>query len=536
MDFDDMLIELGELGKFQVITYLLVCLPVLFAAANSLSYVFTAGIPKYRCYIPECEDAFYSKYEQPWLQHAIPGRTLGVILSDTYEPSLCERYMPVNTSTHYLNHICTPDMFTTDVIKCNQWIFDDDRTIVTDWNITCLENQWMLSFIGTMHFAGIIVGSALFGILADRFGRKLMFIISIVIMAISGVAQVVSPEYITFAVLVFVNSVGTAGVYPLAFIIGVELVGRKKRETTGIVLNYFYAIGEALVALFAWLTKDWVQLQLLVAAPSIVFVAYYWLIPESVRWLLAKQKGNRAKEIVCRAAKMNGVTLSESLLSSFESGQDKITKEETQPSASDMLPIVKTMLKSRKILLRFMIVLFIWATNAFVYYGLSLNSTSMIGNKYLNFALVCLIEIPGYSLAWVCIQYFGRRLSLVGSLFLCGCTCIGSVLVPQGLSWAVIILFLIGKLGITSSFGVVFVYTAELLPTAIRSGGVGTASTTARFGALVAPFVPLLGVYVQPLPMILFGVVSVIAGLLALKLPETLGIKLPDTVQDAIRL
>jgi OCT family organic cation transporter-like MFS transporter 4/5 len=48
MDFDDMLEELGELGKYQIITYFLVCLPVLFGAANSLSYVFTAGIPDYR--------------------------------------------------------------------------------------------------------------------------------------------------------------------------------------------------------------------------------------------------------------------------------------------------------------------------------------------------------------------------------------------------------------------------------------------------------------------------------------------------------
>lgn len=37
------------------------------------------------------------------------------------------------------------------------------------WNITCLENQWMLSLVGTSHFAGIIVGSALFGVLADRY-------------------------------------------------------------------------------------------------------------------------------------------------------------------------------------------------------------------------------------------------------------------------------------------------------------------------------------------------------------------------------
>lgn len=51
---------------------------------------------------------------------------------------------------------------------------------------------------------------------------------------------------------------------------------------------------------------------------------YFRLIPESVRWLLAKQKGNRAKKIVCKAAKMNGVTLSESLLSSFESEQNEV--------------------------------------------------------------------------------------------------------------------------------------------------------------------------------------------------------------------
>lgn len=43
-----MLVELGELGKFQITMYVLVCFPVLFAAANSLSYVFTAGVPDYR--------------------------------------------------------------------------------------------------------------------------------------------------------------------------------------------------------------------------------------------------------------------------------------------------------------------------------------------------------------------------------------------------------------------------------------------------------------------------------------------------------
>lgn len=94
-------------------------------------------------------------------------------------------------------------------------------------------------------------------------------------MAVSGVAQVIAPEYVTFVVLIFVNAFGTAGVYPLAFILGVEMVGKNKREITGIVLNYFYAIGEALVALFAWISRDWKSLQLIVSAPCVVFVAYY---------------------------------------------------------------------------------------------------------------------------------------------------------------------------------------------------------------------------------------------------------------------
>lgn len=48
MDLDNILEQIGEFGKFQIQNYLLVCLPVIFSAANSLTYVFTAAIPKYR--------------------------------------------------------------------------------------------------------------------------------------------------------------------------------------------------------------------------------------------------------------------------------------------------------------------------------------------------------------------------------------------------------------------------------------------------------------------------------------------------------
>lgn len=72
-----------------------------------------------------------------------------------------------------------------------------------------------------------------------------------------------------------------------------------------------------------------------------------------------------------------------------------------------------------------------------------------------------------------------------------------------------------------------------MLPTLIRSGGVGTLSTFSRFGALLAPYVPLLKFIFDFLPLLLFGTVAFISGLLATRLPETLGKKLPDTIEEA---
>lgn len=157
------------------------------------------------------------------------------------------------------------------------------------------------------------------------------------------------------------------------------------------------------------------------------------------------------------------------------------------------MPVIKDMLRSRKLIVRFLIVYCIWGISAFVFYGLSVNSTSLGGNKYVNFALVCLIEIPGYTIAWICMQTLGRKPSLIGSLLLCGITSTLTIFVNSTSgNWAVITLFLMGKMGVTSGFAVLYVHTSEMLPTIIRSGGVGTASTIARVGALLAPFVPLL--------------------------------------------
>lgn len=224
------------------------------------------------------------------------------------------------------------------------------------------------------------------------------------------------------------------------------MVGPRRREMSGIVLNYFYAVGEALVGIFAWWCKDWVSLQLIVSVPPLLFIGYYWIVPESIRWLLARNDIQRAGKIVKKAAKINGVELSETTLQAFgmdandnmdieneqKSINTNLTKTEKAVEHHEVWRTFKQVISSRILLIRGLILFDIWATNAFVFYGLSLNATSLSGNKYVNFILVCLVEIPGYSLSWILMNKIGRRWSLAGSLLMCAFTCVAGGFVHQG--------------------------------------------------------------------------------------------------------
>lgn len=264
------------------------------------------------------------------------------------------------------------------------------------------------------------------------------------------------------------------------------MVGPQKREASGIILNYFYSVGEALVGVLFWLYPHWITLQLLVSVPPLLFIGYYWIVPESVRWLLARKHYTKARKIIRKAAHVNGVVLSEHILQSFELkssedgenvmnilllckqrkakhiyyalcmcwfvlnfvcktlsmfvGQQEAEKEkeieeiDEAQKRHDVWRTFKEVSSSKILMFRALILFFIWATNAFVFYGLSLNSTSLSGNKYVNFILVCLVEIPGYTLSWFTMNKIGRRWSLAGSLLLCSFTCFAGGFVPQGIT------------------------------------------------------------------------------------------------------
>lgn len=211
-----------------------------------------------------------------------------------------------------------------------------------------------------------MMGSGVFGVLADSYGRKKVFIVAIICMSLTGVAQGLSNSYMMFIIFAFLNAVGTSGVYPLAFVLGVEMVGRNKREMSGVVLNYFYSFGEALVGVVAWLDGDWRHLQYWVSIPPILFIFYYWLIPESARWLLAKQRNRKAFKIIRKAAEDNKKEISQGILDRFNennSNNDEREKNLYDQSTNlddEGVKVYLKLIKSKVLLVRCFILFFVW--------------------------------------------------------------------------------------------------------------------------------------------------------------------------------
>lgn len=164
-------------------------------------------------------------------------------------------------------------------------------------------------------------------------------------------------------------------------------------------------------------------IQILYSLP-LLLLSYFWLTPESVRWLLSQKRYTEAITILKKAAKVNGKTISEENLSKLCSADEKAPEPVKYPLVA--------MFKSVVLVMRFINSCFCWITCAFLFYGLTLNSVALAGNSYLDFILTSLVEIPGYVATYLLVDRIGRRPSQCGSFLLTSVACIAFIFIPTG--------------------------------------------------------------------------------------------------------
>lgn len=265
----------------------------------------------------------------------------------------------------------------------------------------------------------------------------------------------------------FITSMSAAGIYMSVFILGMELVGANKRVLGGTIIAQIFAVGQVILGFVASYITNYRYLLRTIYSPTILVLCYIWCIPESVRWLMSKGHNKKALKIIYKAAKTNRVELSNSTLDSMyefsDNQSDRLTKANTVKSSPFLLAI-----RSRILVLRFLICCFCWFTNGFVYYGISIHAVSLAGNKYINFILISAAEIPAIIITYFLMQNCRRKYSLQLAMLVCAVVCITSEFTSDYSPIFTLILFGIGKCSISIAFTVSYVYTSELFPTNLR--------------------------------------------------------------------
>ncbi|CAH2232581.1 organic cation transporter protein-like [Pararge aegeria] len=519
---DAALRELGYFGKYNIVNYALLLFPVYLAGMYGSAFVFEASDIHYRCNIPECEG--YNN--NTWLEHAIPAKD-GVL-------SKCQRYQSNNNSG-----TCSIQDFNTSIVKdCESFVYSDEDSAVKDFDLGCQHMKRTL--IGSAHNAGLFLSLPLTGIISDRYGRKLALALASLMNGVFGFLRSFSSGYIMMLIFEFLEAGLGAGAYSTAFVIAMELVGPKGRVLGNTLLNGVYVIGLMSLAALSWWLQSWRNLLRLIYIPAMFVVSYYWILNESVRWLISKGRNTEAAAILKRAAKMNRVELSDEVLAPLYELEKLNTDEKSKDSSNvnhklegNMQSNLMKVIKSSIIRKRVVICSFLWITCTFVYYGLSINSVSLAGNKYVNFMLVSFVEIPANFVCLLVLDRFGRKKVLIVTYVLSACLCIGLSFLPKDQKWLSLVLYLSGKFSITVAYSSVYIYVSEVFPTNVRQSLLAVCSSLGRVGSTLAPMTPLLNHYYHNLPAIFFGSMALIASILVFSLPETINVALPDTVEEA---
>ncbi|CAH1775012.1 unnamed protein product [Owenia fusiformis] len=619
MDLDDALEKIGGYGRFQMLIYVLMGLVNMRGCAFLLGIAFIGHEPPHHCKLPDGVNT----------SSAIP---LVYKPDGTSHLAKCEMY---NNASIDNSTIPCPNGY-------QYYLRPGMTTVVAEWDLVCRKN-YLVELSTSVFMAGLMAGSLFISPLSDKFGRKHLLLIYMWIQTIIAFSMAFTTDYIQFIVLRFFIGALNRGIAIISYVLVTEVFPPKHRTLPGISLQMFWAAGYMLLALLGYFIPNWRHLEMVISLPTLLMISYYWLLPESMRWLLAKDRVEEAEVILQRAAKMNKAHLPPNCLSQHEPLEMKDTEAQTmltnfeqkprvrneecnapidvdnmqngteplldkniklsqsddptgsdigdglsKPGANDtdlskenvkddkgsgdaatplivdtpsnpteqesqidehrsdsltrprksgfllMLDLFRTPIMRRYTL----IVWYLWMVNALDYYGISLSSSALHGNMYINFFLSGLVEVPAYIICMFALERFGRRKCICAFHLISGLANIITVFLPKTTAngtdlWPLITtLVMIGKFGITGSFCSIYLYSAELFPTAIRNTAIGVSAFWDTVGGMSASFIIYKGKFVEWLPRCVFGTLSITAGLLTLLLPETVNRPLPETIQE----
>ncbi|CAD5220662.1 unnamed protein product [Bursaphelenchus okinawaensis] len=385
----------------------------------------------------------------------------------------------------------------------------------------------------TAYMFGNIIGASSLARMADFFGRRPLVVYCVLASGLTGLFVLIIDNVYEYMVIRLIQGILFPGAGITCWCLGYESIGSKSRSYATLVFGCAWVLGYIALGPMAMWFHNWRHLTVATCVPCIVAgVVFYFFLPESFYFLISNKKEKELSRWLVNLNRFKYETAASAreIIDEHARRHELSETAQAQKKANFFVQIYS----HKKLFCFTLIMTYLWVCDAICYYGLSLFSSELAGNKYLNYVLLGLIEVPSYIVSPYLLDFLGRRYTISGLHFLSAVGFVGALFVDYHvLSF---IFWLIGKFGVACAFTSLYVYAAEIFPTHLRSGGIGACEVGARVGGTLAPSLHTLTV-VSPVSLtIIFVVLAAGAGGVTLFLPETGGQHLPDSTEEVENL
>lgn len=386
--------------------------------------------------------------------------------------------------------------------------------IATEWGLTQTEQSWLLS-IG---FVGMALGATFGGMLADRYGRRTVFALTLVVYGLATGASALATGLAVLLLLRFLVGIGLGAELPVASTLVSELSPTRIRGRMVVALESFWALGWLLAALIGFFIvpnfeNGWRIAFAVGLVPALWAIVIRWGMPESPLFLERRGRVEEAEQVV----------------RSFEesAGLDHPPARELPPAP----PRTPGQLWSPTYRVRTAGIWLVWFCVNFSYYGAFIWLPSLLHAqgydlvKSFGYTLVItLAQLPGYAAAAFLVEVWGRRVTL--ATFLVGSGVSAALFGLAGGPGQIIAAGMALSFFNLGAWGALYAVTPEIYPTTVRGSGAGAAAGFGRIASILAPLsVPVfLGMWGNGGLFALFGVTFLVGAAAAyLLLPEQAG-------------
>jgi MFS family permease len=376
------------------------------------------------------------------------------------------------------------------------WLLDAFEVNVIGSVLGVLKTLWRLtdtqaSALVAIWLIGIMIGALAFGYLADRYGRRKLFILTLLLYSTFTVISALSQGYWFFFAFRFLTAIGVGAEYSaINAAIGEIIPARFRGRANAVVMN-FWPLGAILAAMltlfFINLLPPTLGWRLAFALGAVIALFTIWvrrILPESPRWLFARGRREEAAAVIEQI---------ETHAARFESSKDLAEKE--HQAAPGFLSQLLMLLCHHP--WRLALGSLLDFTEAAGYYGIFaflplivLPRVHIAENQVPWFFLIGNVgAAAGGALAAAMLDRAGRKTTVTMFYALAAAAMLGmGAATLEGKASGVMAAFIVVNFCATGSWVSAYPTFSEIFPTALRSTGIGFSVGFGRIGAAVATF------------------------------------------------